>query len=568
VIVVSGLGVSPGAARGRALVIRTRHHQVFYVVPRGQIEAEVARLTDAQARSRHQIEEIGARLAQRAGPGPASLFEAQLLMLEDPLLVGRAAALVREQRHNAEWALHHAADELIALMGEADDPYLRERHGDVRDVVGRLVLNLRGEARGIVLPASADPWIVVADELAPSATAQLNWEQGAGFITEGGSWTSHTAILARSLGVPAVVGVAGATSRIRPGAELLLDGAAGECVIDPDDTVRQRWLVRSSPAETGGGPVAVPAQGPLVSADGIEVRVDVNLDRISDLDEALALGASSIGLFRSEFLLGPDAEVPDETAQRLAYRELLARTPGEVTIRTFDAEAGSSAHPLGLRLLQSDQEYRRRFATQVRALLAAASAGRLRMLLPLVTGVEDVRTARALVSEVAQSLRSDGIEVPPVPVGVMIEVPSAALTADRLAEQAEFFSIGTNDLIALTLAIDRNDERASRFYDPLHPALLRLIRLVTRAAGRAHRRIAVCGEMAADPRALAVLLGLGLREVSMAPAAVARARQLVSQIAVRDMRRLVRSAFTDPAGFRAELDEVVHHATATRVPQA
>jgi phosphoenolpyruvate-protein phosphotransferase (PTS system enzyme I) len=562
--VLNGLGVSPGIARGRALVLRTRQHQVFYVVPRGQVEAEVGRLTEAKARSHQQIEEIGARLATLAGPGPASLFEAQLLMLEDPLLIGRAAQLIRDERHNAEWALQHAADELIAIMGEADDAYLRERHGDVRDVVGRLILNLRGEARGLVLPAAAERWIVVADELPPSAAAQLNWAQGAGFITEGGSWTSHTAILARSLGVPAVVGIVGATTAIPPGAELLLDGAAGECIVDPDDAVRTRWSGRPALAENAGAGLA-PTTGPLRTADQVEIRLDANLERPAELTEALATGALGIGLFRSEFLLGPEGQVPSEADQRETYRQLLAQTPGEVTIRTFDAEPVPGTHPMGLRLLHTDGAYRRRFAVQVRALLASAHNGRLRILLPFVTSVEDVRAARAIITDMACALRAERVEVPPVPVGAMVEVPSAALSADRLAQEADFLSIGTNDLIALTLAVDRNDERASRFYDPLHPALLRLLRFVTRASGRAHRRVAVCGEMAADPRALAVLLGLGLREFSMAPAAVGRARQLVTQVSVPDMRRLVRLAFSNPAAFLRQVDETVHHALDARV---
>lgn len=563
--VLNGLGVSAGRAHGRALVMRTRRRQVFYLIPDTRIDAELKRLADAQARSRVQLEDISSRLARLAGPGPASLFEAQLLMLEDPMLIGRASQLIRTERHNAEWALQHAADELIDILGEGRDPYLRERHGDVRDVVGRLILNLRGEARQLTVPDSAEPWILVADDLPPSIAAQVDWQQAAGFVTEAGSWTSHTAILARSLGVPAVVGVPGATTAIRPGAEVYVDGGAGECLVDPDEAARERWLHRIATGET---PEPWPADGtgPLRTLDGVELRIDANLERVSELDDAIAAGASSIGLFRSEFMLRPDGHLPDEAAQRELYRALLASTPGEVTIRTFDLEADPAVRPLGLRALQVDAGARAQFGVQVRALLTAASAGRLRILLPFVTDVEDFLAARAIITQVADGLRAAGQDVPPVPLGAMVEVPSAALTADRLLAHADFLSIGTNDLVALTLSVDRNDQRASRFYDPLHPSVLRLVRLVIRAGARKGRRVAVCGEMAADPRALVALLGLGIREVSMAPAAIARARQVVAHVSAREARAVVRQAFRDPDRFARELDELVQHALEARVP--
>jgi phosphotransferase system enzyme I (PtsI) len=576
---LNGLGVSAGVAAGRALVVRPRQRQVFYLVAIGGIADEVARLAEAQARARAQIEEIGARLARVTGPGPASLFEAQLLMLDDPMLVGRAEQLIRAERRNAEWALQHAADEIIAMLDEARDTYLRERHGDVRDVVGRLVMNLRGEARGIVLPESAEPWILVADELPPSIAAQVNWQLARGFVTEAGSWTYHTAILARSLGVPAVVGVTDATARIDPGSDVVLDGGSGEVVVNGEAAERARLVARVTTASQEPSSNAWSREGAkperLTTPEGVSIRLDANLERPSDLPDVLRAGPDGIGLFRSEFLLEADGTAPDEDRQVEIYRALLADTPGEVTIRTFDpkpdpssaitrGDPDSGAHHLGLRALQMDASFRLLFTSQVRALLRAAPAGRLRILLPFVTSVHDVHLGRALIVRAADALRAQGLEVPVVPVGAMVEVPSAALTADHLAEEADFLSVGTNDLIALTLAVARDDERASRFYAPLHASMLRLLRFVSRAAGRAGRRVAVCGEMAADPRTLAVLVGLGFREFSMAPASIARARQLIAHLGAADARRVVRQALGREEAFEAELDALVRAALEAR----
>jgi len=570
VFLVTGIGVAPGIAEGRAFVVRTRRRDVRYLVAADRVKAERQRLADAQGRARRQLEAIREKLAGVAGQGAASLFEAQLLMIDDAMLVGRAATFVQEERRNAEWALRAAAEELAAVIGAAGDPYLRERSGDVRDVVERLVGNLRWESRGIVVPEGSEPWVLVADELSPSTVAQVDWSRAAGFVTEGGSWASHTAILARSLGVPAVVGVARATTAIPPGSSVDLDGATGECLVNGDAASRADWRRRSihaAPAVAWERAAGSAAEGPVRTTDGIEVRLDANLERPDELDDVLASGARDIGLFRSESLLSPDGRAPDEAAQTAVYRRLLAAVPGEVTIRTFDAEPEPGGRHLGLRMLQVDAARRAQFEEQIRALLTAADAGRLRILLPFVTDVDDVRFARAAIGRAAESLRHAGVQVPTVPVGAMVEVPSAALTADRLAREADFLSVGTNDLAALTLAVGRDDAWAARFYDPLHPSMLRLVRFVARAGLRTHARVSVCGEMAAEPRALAVLVGLGLREFSMAPGARRVAHQLVGGLAVREARRLAREAFRPTEDSERRLADAVREIMETRAAQ-
>jgi len=304
--------------------------------------------------------------------------------------------------------------------------------------------------------------------------------------------------------------------------------------------------------------------GPARTLDGIDIRLDANLERPDELADVLASGATHIGLFRSESLLAPDGRAPDEATQCAIYRRILAATPGEVTIRTFDAEPEPGGRHLGLRMLQVDQGRHTQFEEQIRALLASASAGRLRILLPFVTDVDDLRFARAAIARAAETLRHAGVDVPTVPVGAMVEVPSAALTADRLAREADFLSVGTNDLAALTLAVGRDDAWAARFYDPLHPSMLRLLRFVARAGLRTHARVSVCGEMAADPRALAILIGLGLREFSLAPGAQGLARQLAGGIALRDARRLAREAFRPDEQTERRLTDAIRDIMDTR----
>jgi phosphoenolpyruvate-protein phosphotransferase (PTS system enzyme I) len=569
---MKGLGVSPGIARGEALVLRQRARHRYYLVPAGGVAGELDRLTQARERSRRQLEEISARIAKLAGAAPASLFEAQLLMLDDPMLTARASELIRGMRRNAEWAVQQAGDELSAMFNQADDPYLRERKGDLQDVVGRLRMILVGDANAAAVSPTGAAAIIVADDLPPSIAAQLDWTRTRAFITEVGSWTYHTAILARSLGVPAIVGVRDATDRIAPGSEVIVDGTTGEVFLDVTDATEQEVLRRRTERGIGAATWRVPRDVEPITLDGVRVRLDANLELADDLVDAVHAGAEGIGLYRSEFLLaGRPAHTVGEAAQTEVYRDLVERMPGEVTIRTFDTKdvwprttSGRRRVRPGLRALHVDPEFQRQFETQLRALLRASVAGRLRILLPFVTGVEDVRAARAIARDVARELRADGVSVPDVPIGAMIEVPSAALTADRIAAEADFFGIGTNDLIALTLAADRSDESAPRLYEPMHPAMLRLLRLVRRAAKRAGRRVSVCGEMASDPALLVLMLGLGLTEFSMAPAAIPRARHILRHVAVDHAKGLAREIVAvTPAEARAILDAVVRKAEET-----
>jgi phosphotransferase system enzyme I (PtsI) len=564
---LTGIGVSDGTAVGPALVAIQRTQVIRFPIAPERVGRELAALDRARERSHAQLQQIRSRIAEQRGHDLAAIFDAQLLILEDPMLVGRASELVREERVNAEWAVQSAMDELAKVFNDLADPYLRERKGDLHDVTGRLRMNLRdekGSARDLLQDLET-PCVLIADELTPSVVAQLDWTRIRGFATDAGSRTYHTAILARSLGVPAVVGLHSVSWRVPPGAWVIVDGASGEVVINPPAVMRQEAEARAALARTR---VVVPqaAEGPVETADGVRVTLEANIERVDDVATAVAAGAEGIGLYRSEFMIaGAPPDLVDEDEQYRVYRQLVEGMGGRpVTVRTFDVDERQIARPLvdagldgrwfpeqerasghgGLRGIRFGLANPEIFKRQLRALLRAAQHGPIRVLFPFVSSVQEVRAARALIDEASTELAGAGAAPPAVPVGIMIEVPSSAFTASILAREVDFFTIGTNDLIQYTLAVDRTDERVSDRYEPLHPAVLRLIRHVRRGAARSGIPVSVCGEMASDPLLLRLLIGCGLRQFSMTPGAMPVARRVIRETNVREITRVCARVLT------------------------
>jgi phosphotransferase system enzyme I (PtsI) len=547
---LTGIGVSPGVAVGRAVVLTLRTEVVRFPIPPERVERELSVLHAAREQSRQQLQDIAERV-RAAGPDLAAIFDAQILMLDDALFVGRAEDIIRKERVNAAWAVHRAYGEIRRIFASVEDPYLRERENDVADVAGRLRMNLRHGARGArdLLSELDGPSVLIADELTASFAAQLDWARIQGFGVDAGSRTYHTAILARSLKVPAIVGLHDASSRIAAGTPVILDGTTGEVVVAPapqaieDAQRRALGSARHTPVTDAR------TEEPLTTADGVAIRLEANVELLEDLEYLREYGAQGIGLYRSEFILsGRTPEATSEDAQFDMYRTLLEQmAPNPVTIRTFDLDErqlgtrGPRPARPGLRGLRLGLARPEILRTQLRALLRASGFGRLRVMFPFVTAVEEMREARALVNDVAGELG-----VTPPPVGAMMETPAAALAADLIAPEADFFTIGTNDLIQYCLAVDRTDDRVSDLYEPLHPSVLRMIRFVRRAATRQKIPVSLCGEMASDPAFLGLLIGLGLREFSMTPAAITMARQAVRDLNAVDARALARKALTLP----------------------
>jgi phosphotransferase system enzyme I (PtsI) len=574
-----GTGVSPGIALGRALLVERRATPAFRLPVAAQdIEREVDRLRRAAEASRGQLQVIRDRLSHEIGVPHAHIFDAQMMMIEDPLLLERSVTIIREEGVNAEWALRTVADQLHALFEEFSDPYLKERSTDLDDVLGRVHINLAGDGDAPSLRRLPGEFVLVAEDLTPSQAGELDWARVLAVATDAGSRTYHTAILARSLGIPAVVGLKDATRRIPAGALVVVDGARGLVVVEPAQTDQDDYMLRRERERAEERRLQQTRALPCVTRDGVEIRLLANAEFAEEAATALLYGASGIGLFRSEYLLARSGGWPTEDEQVEVYRCLVEEMrPHPVTVRTWDVgpedlRPGSPRAPnpaLGeraFRLLRHDPEP---FRTQLRALLRAGAHGDLRIMLPFVSGPADLRLALDLLEEARQGLRREGREFrEDVAVGLTVEVPSAALTADLLARDVDFLSVGTNDLIQYLLAVDRVDPQVSALYQPLHPAVLRTIRSVVEAGERNGIPVALCGEMAADPLQALVLLGLGVRELSMNAASIPRVKQAVRRVSAEQAVRVSRRCLDLPTAaqveglVRQELAEALVGATA------
>jgi phosphotransferase system enzyme I (PtsI) len=545
---LTGIGVSGGIAVGQALIVEREIVPVLrLLLPPDQVGSEIKRLLAALDASRRQLQAIKERLSREVGPH-AYIFDAHLLMLDDPLLRDRTVAVIREEHVNAEWALRKVAEQLHALFDEFTDAYLRERSTDLDDVLGRILLNLGASEEAPSLSRLPGSVVLVASELAPSQAAELDWQRVLGLIIDAGSLTYHTSILARSFGVPAVVGLRDATRRIPPGALVVVDGTAGQVVVEPSGRVLQGFREVQERDRAEEQRLQELQTLPAVTRDGVAVTLRANVEFPDEAKSVRLFGGCGIGLFRTEYLMGRTRQWPSEEQQFESYRRLLEEIrPDPVTVRTWDvgsedlAPGGpTSPNPaLGERALRLLSRAPGAFRDQLRALLRASAHGSLRIMFPFVAGPRDWRLALDFLQETRDGLAREGHEVgKDVPVGLNLEVPSAALTVDLFAREVAFFSIGTNDLIQYLLAVDRIDPRVSCHYEPLHPAVLRLVRHVVRSVEPYGVPLSVCGEMAADPLHALVLVGLGVRELSISPSALPRVKAALRAVSEAQAREV------------------------------
>lgn len=572
---LQGLGASAGSAVGRALVVQRDARPIFRLqLAPEQVQAEVQRLQRAVEISRRQIQAVRERLSGEVGVPHAYIFDAHLLMLDDPLLLGRTLGLLREERVNAEWALHTVSEQLHARFEQLSDTYLRERSHDLDDVLGRIQLNLGGADDAPSLQRLPGPCVLVAESLSPSEAAELDWRHVQGVALAGGSPSDHVSILARSRGIPSVVGLGGGVWQVPPGALVALDAGRGRLVVEPAPSVLEELRGERERDRLEDRRLRLTRGLPPVTRDGVAVALRANLEFPEDAGQALAYGAQGVGLFRSEYLLRSHSGWPSEEQQLAVYSGLCARLAGEIlTVRLLDlapGDLGGSGHgrpnpALGERALRLARRDSRPFKVQLRALLRAALHGPVRVLLPFVNGVADVDLVEGLLDQARQELASEGLPyVPDLALGVTLEVPAAALQSAALAHRVQFLTIGTNDLVQYLLAVDRTDPRVAHLYEPLHPAVLRVVADVLASGRRCGVPVAVCGEMAADPLAALALVGLGARELSMAPAAIPRVKAALRAIEAQQLEREMQACLDLATG--AEVEAALRRACHAAVP--
>lgn len=547
----NGLGVSPGIAIAPALVLEGPRVPVSRIdLAVDQVEEEAARFERALRSAARQLRRLRERVRREAGDPYARVFEAQILILKDPALLDETMSLIRSDRANAAWALHTVVSRYGQMLTQMAASTTQERGAsDLEDVELRIQTILSGGRRRYDLGTLKRDVVLVSRTLSPSEAARLGQTRVVGLAIEGAGPTSHTAIIACALGIPAVVGLQDVSGRINNGDLVLLDGADGTVVRSPSDRDVAMWRARRERhAERDARRVRL-RELPAITRDGAQIRLLANLELPEELETAQRNGAEGVGLYRSEFLYLREApSLPTEEQHYRIYRSLAEQAdPHEVVIRTLDLggeeyygqvlDRPAENPVLGLRGIRLSLKRTDLFRTQVRAVLRAAQHGRLRIMFPMVSGLEELARARAIIEEVRGDLERDGVpHAAGVPIGIMIEIPAAALLAEHLAGGVDFFAIGTNDLIQYTLAIDRGNASVSYLYQPLHPAILGMIRGVVVAASRRGLRVSVCGEMASDPAAVLILLGLGVAELSMSPAAIPGIKQVIRDVSVADCR--------------------------------
>ena len=559
--ILHGIAVSPGVCRGKILLLTD--NRVDSVPRRAlsdeEIPEQMVRLERAVTETRRQLHQVQEKVSAGMGAKDASIFDAHLLVLEDPTLLDEVSRYVEKERVNVEYAFAQVAEKYAKTLETIDDEYLRERAADMRDVTERLLQNLLGTFQELDLKHLKEPYIIVSYDLAPSRTAMLDKKNVLGFATDMGGRTSHTAIMARSLRIPAIVGLGNASKELKNGQYALLDGYHGHLIINPTDQtlfeygqlVRRQVSLEEKLRDT--------LDKPAVTLDGVRITLSANIEQASDAEAVKASGAEGVGLFRTEYLFLNSTTLPTEEEQYQAYRAAAAALkPAPLIVRTLDLggdkfmshlNVPAEMNPfLGWRAIRFCLQEKEIFRTQLRAILRASAEGNVLMMYPMISCLDELIQANTLLDTYRDELRREGVPFDEnMKVGAMIEIPSAALTASALAKRVQFFSIGTNDLIQYALAVDRLNDKIAHLYEPTNPSILRLIKMTADAGHNAGIWVGVCGEMAGDPLMIPLLLGLGVDELSVAPQAVPQIKYLIRRIKMSEAREIAMAALDSEA---------------------
>ena len=577
-IVLKGIGASPGIVIGKAYLFDRLDSQVSFYKLRDAnlVSKEIKRFRAALKESEKQLLEIKSKLSKLAGREPLYIIDVHIMILKDRKFINHTIKNIRQMSVNAEWAIRMTIDRYREIFESIDDEYLRGRISDIRYVGQMISRNLAGEQRDAIADIG-EKGIVIAVDLSPADTARMMINKVMGFATDIGGKTSHTAIVARAVGIPAVVGLESITRSARTNDTIIIDGSSGLVVINPDPEMLQRYEDRKKYYEEAQEDFLKYAKLPAVTKDSHKVEIGGNIEFVEEIPAAISHGAEGIGLYRTEFIYINKSELPTEEEHYSHYRRVVGVEGLKwSTIRTFDLggdkfysdpKLAKEMNPqMGLRAIRFCLKEVELFKVQLRAIARASAYGKTRIMFPMISGIEEIREAKRIFCEVKDELSARGIPVGnDMEIGVMIEVPSAVIIADELAKEVDFFSIGTNDLIQYALAIDRINERVTYLYEPLHPAVLRLIKQVVDIGHRAGIRVAMCGEMAGEPAYIMILLGLEIDELSMNPLAIPRVKKFIRGSTLKESRKLLEKVMTFSSA--AEIREFVKSYMRKRFPE-